>query len=86
MREIGLRYFAWVRERVGIGEERRELPEDVSDAAALIAWLAGQGEQYEAAFGQPKALRVAYDMRQVEMDTPLDGVREVAIYPPMTGG
>ena len=83
---LDLRYFAWVRERLGTGEETVDLPETVTDGAGLLAWLAARDEANEAAFGEPRALRIAYDKRQVELDAPLSGVREVAVYPPMTGG
>ena len=83
---LDFRYFAWVRERVGTGEETLDVPSDVADAAGLIDWLASRGEGYGQAFGEPRALRVAFDMQQVSMDASLAGVREVAIYPPMTGG
>ena len=83
---LAMRYFAWVRERVGVDTEMVDVPAAVTDAAALIDWLADRGDGHAAAFAEPKALRVAFDMQQVEMDAPLADVREVAIYPPMTGG
>ena len=86
MSALTLRYFAWVRERLGTDIETVDVPDHVANAAALINWLASRGEAHAAAFGEPRALRVAFDMKQVEADAPLVGVREVAIYPPMTGG
>ena len=83
---IDMRYFAWVRERVGTDAETVDVPDGVPNAGALIEWLASRGDGHAAAFAEPKALRVAFDMQQVEMDATLDGVREVAVYPPMTGG
>lgn len=77
-------YFAWVRERIGIPKERIE-----SSAATvndLIAELKAREPRYEAAFADLSALRVALDQELSEFDAPLAGVREVAFFPPMTGG
>jgi sulfur-carrier protein len=80
------RYFAWVRERVGRAEEEIEAPHGVATVAELIGWLAGRDEGYAAAFANPEAIRVALDREHVEHDAPLTGAREVAFFPPMTGG
>ncbi|MGR3550590.1 molybdopterin converting factor subunit 1 [Pseudooceanicola sp.] len=77
-------YFAWVRERIGVPKERIE-----SSAATvndLIAELKAREPRYEAAFADLSALRVALDQELSEFDAPLAGVREVAFFPPMTGG
>ncbi|MBB04711.1 MAG: molybdopterin converting factor subunit 1 [Pseudooceanicola sp.] len=77
-------YFAWVRERIGIPKERVE-----SSAATvndLIAELKAREPRYEAAFADLSALRVALNQELSEFDAPLAGVREVAFFPPMTGG
>jgi molybdopterin synthase sulfur carrier subunit len=79
-------YFAWVRERVGKAEEDLTLPADVVTVADLMAWLAGRGEQYAHAFANPKVVRAALDKKHVKPDAALAGVREVAFFPPMTGG
>ena len=81
-----IRYFAWVRERVGRSEEDIDLPADVGNVADLMAWLAGRDEGYAAAFAEPRIIRAALDHDHVEHDTPLGSVREVAFFPPMTGG
>ena len=81
-----LRYFAWVRERVGVGEEDVELPAEVSDVAGLMAWLSRRDEGYAAAFAEPSVIRAAIDREHVGHDTPVGGAREVAFFPPMTGG
>ena len=81
-----LRYFAWVRERVGCDEEEIDLPDAVTDVAGLIAWLAARDEGYAAAFAEPEAVRAALDQTHVEHDSALSGAREVAFFPPMTGG
>ncbi len=81
-----LRYFAWVRERVGRDEEEIELPDTVTDVAGLMAWLAGRDEGYAAAFAEPDVVRAALDQTHVEHQTKLAGAREIAFFPPMTGG
>lgn len=79
-------YFAWVRERVGLAEEEIDLPQSVSTPADLINWLKDRGPEFEAAFEQPEIIRVAVDQVHVEHDTPLGSPREIALFPPMTGG
>lgn len=79
-------YFAWVRERVGTGEETLDVPKDIATASALKAWLAARDEGYAYAFEDPAIIRVALDKTLVEDETPLAGAREAAFFPPMTGG
>jgi molybdopterin synthase sulfur carrier subunit len=79
-------YFAWVRQRVGLAEETAEVPGDVTTVADLIAWLKTRDEGYEAAFGDLRAIRAAVDQEHVGFDHPLEGAREVAFFPPVTGG
>ncbi|MDX2264005.1 MAG: molybdopterin converting factor subunit 1 [Hyphomicrobiales bacterium] len=81
-----LLYFAWVREKVGRAEETVELPEGVRDVAGLIAWLRGRGAEYEAAFERAEVIRAAINQRHVRGDAALDGAREIAFFPPVTGG
>lgn len=81
-----LRYFAWVRERIGHAEEDIVLPGDVATAGDLLDWLKGRGPEYEHALAEPAAIRVAIDQVHARRDTPLAGAREVALFPPMTGG
>ena len=81
-----LRYFAWVRERVGIPEEDVEVPPDVTTAGELMAWLAGRGEEYAHAFENPKVIRVAIDRAHVKPAAPIKQASEIAFFPPMTGG
>ena len=77
-------YFAWVRERIGVPREKVETSAvTVSD---LVAELRAREERYDAAFTDTSALRVALDQELAEFDAPLLGVREVAFFPPMTGG
>lgn len=83
---ISILYFAWVREAVGTGEERVDLPETVRTVADLVAWLAGRSEGHAAAFAEPARLRAAIDQAFVPLNAPLGSAREVAIFPPVTGG
>lgn len=79
-------YFAWVRERIGLGEEVIELPPGVVTVADLIEMLAQRGEDYEAAFEHRAVIRAALDQEHVDHDTPIGSAREIALFPPMTGG
>jgi molybdopterin synthase sulfur carrier subunit len=77
-------YFAWVRERIGVPRER--VDSRAATVAALIAELSAREPRYAAAFADLKSLRVALDQKLSSFDAPLAGVREVAFFPPMTGG
>lgn len=79
-------YFAWVRERIGSHSEELEVPETVTTVRELLTWLAGRGEEYAYALSDVDSLRVALDQTHVEADASIVGSREVAIFPPMTGG
>jgi molybdopterin synthase sulfur carrier subunit len=79
-------YFAWVRERIGRQEEEIEPPPEVATVGDLMAWLARRGEQYAHAFVNPKVIRAAIDRTHVKPDTAIAGAREIAFFPPMTGG
>ncbi|WP_322965526.1 molybdopterin converting factor subunit 1 [Sphingomonas fuzhouensis] len=79
-------YFAWVRERIGLSEEAVTLPDNVATMADLIGWLAMRGGGYAEAMAQPERLRAAVDQNFVGLDAPIGSAREVAIFPPVTGG
>jgi len=79
-------YFAWVRERVGKSEEDLDLPPEVATVGDLIAWLSGRGEGYAYAFEKPLAVRAALDKVHAGRGAPIAGAKEVAFFPPMTGG
>ena len=81
-----LLYFAWVRERIGKAEEAVEPPASVVTVADLIAWLSDRGEEYAHAFDKPKVIRAAIDRKHVKPETAIAGAREIAFFPPMTGG
>lgn len=79
-------YFAWVRERIGKAEEEVALPNDVATVGDLLKWLAGRGEEYAHAFENPKVIRAAINKAHVKPETAIAGAREIAFFPPMTGG
>lgn len=79
-------YFAWVRERIGTREEELDLPAEVVTVADLLEWLQGQGENYAHALQQPEVIRVALDQEHVEHGDRIGNAREIALFPPMTGG
>jgi molybdopterin synthase sulfur carrier subunit len=83
---VKVKYFAWVRERIGKAEETVEPPVDVRTVGELIAWLTSQGEGYAFAFEKPKVIRAAIDHTHVQADAAISGAREIAFFPPMTGG
>jgi len=79
-------YFAWIRERVGKAEEELELPAEVATVSDLVQWLKGRGEEYAFAFENQKVVRAALDRVHVRPEAKLTGAREIALFPPMTGG
>ena len=79
-------YFAWVRERIGKPEEEIAPPETVTTVAELVQWLSSQGEEYAYAFENPEIVRAAIDQTHVKPAAPIAGAREIAFFPPMTGG
>jgi molybdopterin synthase sulfur carrier subunit len=83
---VKLLYFAWVRERIGKGEEQLEPPPGVTTIGELMAWLAGRDEGYAYAFENPKVIRAAIDRVHVRAEAAIKGASEIAFFPPMTGG
>jgi sulfur-carrier protein len=79
-------YFAWVRQRVGLGEETLDIPGHVTTVAELIDWLKTRDETYANAFADLRLIRAALDQSIAPLDAPLAGAREVAFFPPVTGG
>lgn len=77
-------YFAWVRERIGL--PREEVETSAATVNDLVAELRAREDRYDVAFSDTSALRVALDQELAEFDAPLAGVKEVAFFPPMTGG
>jgi molybdopterin synthase sulfur carrier subunit len=83
---VKVRYFAWVRERIGRPEEEIDPPAGVATVADLVSWLSRRGEEYAYAFENPKIIRAAIDRAHVKADATILGAREIAFFPPMTGG
>ena len=81
-----VKYFAWVRERVSKTEETVEPPASVRTVDDLMAWLARRDEGYAYAFERPRVIRAAIDHAHVKPDAMIAGAREIAFFPPMTGG
>jgi molybdopterin synthase sulfur carrier subunit len=79
-------YFAWVRERIGTSEEDVELPDGIDTVADLLRWLKSRGEGYEQALQYPEIIRVAINQEHVGHREKIAGAREIALFPPMTGG
>tara|TARA_Y100000813_G_C23874535_1_gene217350 strand:+ start:59 stop:307 length:249 start_codon:yes stop_codon:yes gene_type:complete len=81
---IEVLYFSWVRER--IGEPRESLKTNAENVLALVEELRKKDGRYAMAFSDLSALRVAVDQNLVDFDAPLKNAKEVAFFPPMTGG
>jgi sulfur-carrier protein len=79
-------YFAWVREKIGKGEEEVALPPSVETVADLLNHLKSLGEEYQAALEHDRVIRVALDQEHADHGDRIAGVREIGIFPPMTGG
>jgi molybdopterin synthase sulfur carrier subunit len=84
MTRLDVLYFAWLRERIGVAREVVET--DAPNVAALVEQLRAREDRYALAFSDLSALRVAIDQDLRDFDAPLAGAREVAFFPPMTGG
>ena len=83
---VKLLYFAWVREKIGKSEELIDLPADVTSVAQLITWLKSRGPEYENAFERADVIRAAIDQEHVKPATAIGNAREIAFFPPVTGG
>jgi molybdopterin synthase sulfur carrier subunit len=83
---VRILYFAWLREKVGKAEEVLDLPASVETVADLVAWLKQRGPEYIEAFSRPGVVRAAIDQQHVQPDASLRGAREIAFFPPVTGG
>ncbi|MDX2289090.1 MAG: molybdopterin converting factor subunit 1 [Hyphomicrobiaceae bacterium] len=81
-----VRYFAWVREKIGRAEEDVSVPAHVATIADLVEWLKARGPEYAAAFERGEVIRAAVDQSHAPRSARLVGVREVAFFPPVTGG
>jgi len=83
---VKILYFAWVREKTGKAEEILDLPANVTTVAELMVWLRGRGPEYAEAFARGDVIRAALDRNHVKSTAPLAGAREIAFFPPVTGG
>ncbi len=83
---VELLYFAWVREAIGADTETLTLPTDVTNIASLLDWLATRSAGHATALADRTRIRVAVDQNFATGETPLAGAREIAIFPPVTGG
>ncbi len=83
---VDILYFAWVREMVGADSETLALPADVTTVAALLDWLSTRSTGHAEALADRSRIRVAVDQQFAGPDTPVTGAREIAIFPPVTGG
>ncbi|OYY89515.1 MAG: molybdopterin converting factor subunit 1 [Sphingomonas sp. 28-66-16] len=83
---IEMLYFAWVREAIGTGHEMVEPPTDVATIADLIDWLGARSSGHAEALADKARLRAAIDQQFVPLETAIAGAREIALFPPVTGG
>jgi molybdopterin synthase sulfur carrier subunit len=83
---LRLVYFAWVKEKTGIAAEEIDVPASVATVAELIAWLKTRGPEFAHAFARTEAIRAAIDQNHVRHDAKIGAAREIAFFPPVTGG
>jgi len=81
-----LLYFAWVKEKAGIAAEEIAIPQDVATIAELIVWLKTRGPEFANAFAQSEVIRAAINQTHVRHNAKIAGAREIAFFPPVTGG
>lgn len=81
-----LLYFAWLRDRVGRAEETLDIPAEVETVSNLLVWLATRGEHYAYAFDKPALIRCALDRKHAPHSALIRDAKEIALFPPMTGG
>ncbi len=81
-----LLYFAWVKEKTGVAAEEVELPQGVTTIGDVMTWLKSRGPEFANAFAQSAVIRAAIDQSHVRHDAKIAGAREIAFFPPVTGG
>jgi sulfur-carrier protein len=79
-------YFAWVKEKAGIAAEEIDPPSGVTTIAELIDWLKARGPEFANAFARSEVIRAAIDRTHVRADAKIAGAREIAFFPPVSGG
>ena len=85
-RPVKLLYFAWVREKIGRASEEITVPADIVTVGDLMSWLKTQGPEYAEAFHRAEVIRASIDQSHVKPATPIGAAREIAFFPPVTGG
>ena len=83
---VTILYFAWVRDAVGVGQEIVDIPADVMTVGALATYLAMRSDGHVRAFADPDRLRAAVDLAMVSFEATIVGAKEIAFFPPVTGG
>jgi sulfur-carrier protein len=83
---VKLLYFAWVRQKIGRGEEVVDAPREASTVGALVTWLQSRGGGYAEAFADLKRVRVAVNQDHADFSAPVKAGDEIAFFPPVTGG
>jgi molybdopterin synthase sulfur carrier subunit len=83
---VTIRYFAWLRERIGASHEEIALPDGVTTVAGLLDHLAARGGRHEAALQNRRTVRVAVNQEFADLSGPVSPGDEVAFFPPVTGG
>jgi len=79
-------YFAWIRQKAGVSEETVDLPVEIKTLSDLVHWLKARGPEFEAAFSDIKSVRAAIDQSHAKLDAPIKDAKEIAFFPPVTGG
>ena len=79
-------YFAYLREKAGVGEEEVSPPETVTDVQGLMEWVKGRGGGFAEAMADTSIVRVAVNQESVQLDAPVKTGDEIAFFPPVTGG
>ena len=79
-------YFAWLRQKIGVGQEDISPPETVQTVGALLDWLASRGEEFEHALEDRDVIKVAVNQEFASLDAPISEGDEIALFPPVTGG
>jgi molybdopterin synthase sulfur carrier subunit len=83
---VKLLYFAWVRQKIGVSEERIEIPPSVTNVSTLVEFLRKRGAGYDAAFRNPASIRVAVNQQHTDFNAVVHPDDEIAFFPPVTGG
>jgi sulfur-carrier protein len=83
---VKLVYFAWVREKIGLSHEMIDVPPGTTTVNDLMTWLQSRGPEYASAFAKPQIIRAAIDQTHVKHGAAIADAREIAFFPPVTGG